>query len=276
MKTPKEFYKLSELAENRWKLTEDNILNLALAEKISISVFWDGPYWEDETGLFFDPPDQPRTKEKPRFHDYVRLDIKDIRLFLVPREYDKDKVEVSFGYNRSGQKISLIINHHPFLDVDGAPRTCTPAIDLPQKEGITVVYAPFFRRSELVILSEEVEKYEDANPHIIKNYQTDKYIKNGKDIINIDLINKVLDQTDNEWYSEPLAIAVTAWLELYAKKEGTRKNNKNRKKNGGNTALVEEWLEKHHPEIIEHPTTTGHYCFIINPSKQGGPGKTSE
>lgn len=85
-------------------------------------------------------------------------------------------------------------------------------------------------------------------------------------------LSKILDPT-HPWHSENLAMAVNAWLELYANREGNR-NDSTFKPPGGNTRLIEEWLDERNPNIGK--TTKEHFRVIINPDKRGGPNKLSE
>jgi hypothetical protein len=82
----------------------------------------------------------------------------------------------------------------------------------------------------------------------------------------------VLDKS-HPWHSEPLATAVNAWLDLYSKREGNKLDNSHRKP-GGNTRLINDWIDKNLENIGE--STRKHYRVIINPSKQGGPTKSHE
>lgn len=84
---------------------------------------------------------------------------------------------------------------------------------------------------------------------------------------------KVLDK-NHPWYSEPLAYAVRAWMELYSEREGDKDDNQFRPEEG-NSKYIDKWLKKNVNEKIGE-TTRGHYRFVINPSKQGGPKKLPE
>jgi len=83
---------------------------------------------------------------------------------------------------------------------------------------------------------------------------------------------KILD-SNHPWHSENLAMAVNAWLELYANREGNR-NDSTFKPPGGNTKLINDWLKEKNQSI--GTTTQEHFRVIINPDKRGGPNKLSE
>jgi hypothetical protein len=86
-------------------------------------------------------------------------------------------------------------------------------------------------------------------------------------------LEQILDKK-HPWHSEPLANAVKAWMALYSSREGDARNNIFRPL-GGNTKYVSQWLTDNVDSNIGD-TTKEHYCFIINPSKQGGPKKAPE
>lgn len=100
----------------------------------------------------------------------------------------------------------------------------------------------------------------------ITNQQQPK--KNGKIESGFE---QILD-SKHPWHSEPLSIAVRAWMELYSTRDGN-KNDNAFKPTGGNTKLINQWLTDNLDKVIGD-TTREHYRFIINPGKQGGPKKT--
>jgi hypothetical protein len=121
------------------------------------------------------------------------------------------------------------------------------------------------KKEHIRIRSEEVARMEATHPELVicdKDAPTEEgtYAK---------LLNP-----KHPWHSEPLANAIKAWLVLYSKREGNSHDNAYRPTEG-NTAFIENWLLDNIDKKMG-PTTRGHYCFIVNPSKQGGPRKTPE
>lgn len=86
-------------------------------------------------------------------------------------------------------------------------------------------------------------------------------------------LEQILDPK-HPWHSEPLTIAVRAWMELYSTRDGNKNDNAFRP-NGGNAKLINQWLTDTIDKATGN-TTREHYRFIINPSKQGGPQKTPD
>lgn len=270
MKIPKEFYTLPELSKKRWNLTEDEILNLAFAGKFFISVFWGGPYLEGQVDPrlpFFAFRQLSAKGGGECLQDFVHLDTKAIRFFLAPRVDGEEEVQVAYSCTRDGRRITLTIKSYPPL----AYLKHNPSIDADQtkkaNEAEKNPLFPTFSRSKLVILTEEVEKYEEANPHIIKHL-TDEDIENEA------LIGKVLDHK-HCWHSEPLAIAVKAWLHIYGNRPGNKDDNRYRP-NKGNDEEINKFLETFTKKNNLNPIgvyTRKHYHAIVNPSKQGGTKK---
>lgn len=117
-------------------------------------------------------------------------------------------------------------------------------------------------RDEIIIMGDEVRQYEERNRLVAV-----------EDKVSIDLSLSMILNSRHPWYSEPLANAVQAWIELYSKREGNKLDNSYRPA-GGNSNLIDKWLDAHIKNIGK--TTKEHYRFIINPSKQGGPKKIPE
>lgn len=157
------FYTLSELANDRWNLTEDEILHLAVAEKISLSVYWGGAYWERIN-------DEEMNIEKERLEEFVTLTNGDILKFLIPKSqeftFHKDMVEICHAYRKNGQKIAMIMNPLPILEDENEYILQEELIRRGKERGKKIVFAPRFKRSGLIILSEEVYRFESEHPDV--------------------------------------------------------------------------------------------------------------
>lgn len=121
-------------------------------------------------------------------------------------------------------------------------------------------------RSDLCMLPEEKERLDE-----LFRLEAEQY---GKVTGVNTSLEMILDES-HPWYSEPLANAVKAWIDLYSKRDGDKLDNGCRPV-GGNTNLINDWLDAHLDKKNIGNTTKGHYRFIINPSKQGGPQKIPE
>lgn len=114
------------------------------------------------------------------------------------------------------------------------------------------------------ILLEDAERFEKQEE--VKRFEKE-HVQ-----VPVDLSLEQILNPDHPWHSENLALAVRAWLELYAHREGDKKDN-SCKPSGGNTKLIRDWLKSNAENM--GPTTEEHFRVIINPSKQGGPQKIS-
>jgi hypothetical protein len=126
-----------------------------------------------------------------------------------------------------------------------------------------VFFVPF-ERAEVAVRGVEVSRMEEEHSELLPAGVSFADRTDGK--------LAALLNPDHPWHSEPLASAVRAWLELYSKREGDRHDNAYRPIEG-NTAYIEKWLIDNVDKNMGK-TTSGHYCFVINPSKQGGPKKS--
>lgn len=86
-------------------------------------------------------------------------------------------------------------------------------------------------------------------------------------------ITAILDP-EHPWYSELLAYAVQAWIELYSTRDG-RSGDNTYKPSGGHIKMIEDWLTKQNSRLLT-PTSIGYLGKVINSSKRGGPNKTQE
>lgn len=146
------------------------------------------------------------------------------------------------------------------FSVSNIPVLCEPGGDrfYPHKPD-------FVPLSDVVVQPEEVDRIDAKHPEWLSGCDDTQ--------VNEATIAKVLNPK-HPWHSEPLAHAVKAWLELYANRDGNRHDNAYRPPQG-NTVYVNKWLTDNIDKNMGD-TTRGHYCYVINPSKQGGSKRNPE
>ena len=83
---------------------------------------------------------------------------------------------------------------------------------------------------------------------------------------------KLLD-SDHGWYSEPLAVAVKAWIDIYQNRPGNSHDREYKPPNGGHRGEIKTWLGKNAPKLLK-PTSLTHFTAILNPDKRGGSAAT--
>lgn len=178
----------------------------------------------------------------------VTPSVRLVNAYVVGREgqlYELQLFKASFLEKES---TVFMLNPHSF------PEDYNPTSSLPQN-------------SEIVIRTQALRELTSSYDNIISEREKQPVEKEE-----LAVLTKVIDPS-HPWHSPPLALAVKAWVELYASRIGNKDNNMY-KESGGNTQLIEGWLKKEIPGI--GPTTVDHYRYIINPSKKGGPTRSCD
>lgn len=239
MELPREFYKLSELAE-KWNRSVEDLLHMAAARELVLSFYFSGMV----SGFSKELPGGMISADPGGVYSfYGSLSAESIKSVLI---------------NSNDENMWSNYIHHLSL-----------------RDGRTALLAEseIISTHKLLVMSDEVARIEAKFPDIKKNHVgpnlSHQQLEKGALEISLAMI---LDE-DHPWHSEPLAKAVQAWLELYSTREGNRHDNSHRPPHG-NTKLINDWFAIHVGKIGN--TTLEHYRFIINPSKQGGPTKIPE
>jgi hypothetical protein len=141
MEIDREFYSLSDLAQ-KWEMNKEQILHLATKGKLRLSVYWDGEYYIIKNGS--------RLKDAtPILEDYIHLEPKHARNYLASlHKDDTTGIKVGEVATRDGRNVYLVSEHtwsHPIIPED-----------------------------RVIILVEEVKKYEIQHPDIVRPHQSDK------------------------------------------------------------------------------------------------------
>jgi len=114
----------------------------------------------------------------------------------------------------------------------------------------------------LFVMADDLDLLLDNHPELKQEAQA----------FNDNALTNLLDP-QHPWHSEYLALAVKCWMDLFAKRDGNKDDNRFRP-DGGFSKLIKEWLSDQGGEMGS--TTKEHFSVIINPSKQGGPRKLPE
>lgn len=135
------FYTFAELANGWSGKTENDILRMAAAGKLKLSVFWSGGYWKkDAAGNCYDPKTGP-------LNDFITIESNHAVSFLAGLYLEEDGgVEISHGHTKDGQEVFPWIPYHPEYNKHTG------------HDPNTTVYPPIFPLSKILILSEEVER----------------------------------------------------------------------------------------------------------------------
>lgn len=231
------FYKLAELAE-RWNKSEDDLLHLAAqgSLRVTCSKLLKICDLGEDYDDYLDNHDDQL--EFFSTDENIPLIVENIRELMSGTKEVKPLWKLKSG--RSGCNAEW---HH---------------------DGLTLLDTKI-TLSDLVVLSVEVNRMEELHPILRQQ-------KIGVDTLG-EAVKMILSE-NHPWHSEPLANAVRAWLDLYSKREGNRNDNSYRPP-AGNAKFIENWFAKNVVGQIGS-STMAHYCFIINPSKQGGPSKIPE
>jgi hypothetical protein len=158
MEIPREFYKLSELAQKKWILTEDEILHIAAAGKLRLSVYWSGNYWLGEK------IDNPPLNQYVFIHPHHAKDL----LAGWCQEIDGG-TELCDVITIDGKEISLVRAPSKKLDenYDDIKND-----DIKTRSNTFI--PPIFPREKILILLDEVKRYEDLHPKITKPADLEK------------------------------------------------------------------------------------------------------
>jgi hypothetical protein len=151
MEIPREFYKLSELAQKKWILTKDEILHIAAAGEIRLSVYWSGGYWFGD-----------KTENQP-LNQYVFIPSRHARELLADCYLEIDGgIEVCDVTTIDGKEISLVRTPSRNLDEN--------YVDIKNddiKNRSNTVIPPTFSREKILVMLNEVKRYENLHPDVI-------------------------------------------------------------------------------------------------------------
>lgn len=150
MKISKKFYSFFELAD-RWNILPCDLLHLAAAGEISLSITWNGPVFISQ--------DEDHVKESFLSNTFVKLLPADVQEFIIAgcggiptdkkgqqRRLSQFTVYVSHAFLESGEEVQLIASSS-----GGGNRGCR------------TVRGPNVDISNIFILSDEVNRYEEAH-----------------------------------------------------------------------------------------------------------------
>jgi len=113
--------------------------------------------------------------------------------------------------------------------------------------------------------SQETKIFSNIEPKQRDNFQSEEDCLTK----NVSEINEILNK-NHPWHSPKLAMAVEAWIALYANHEGKKDLNEF-KPYGGHIKMIKDWLQ-----ISKKRTCSGaerdHIANVVNPAPGSGPG----
>lgn len=236
-----------------------------------------GYFWDSEN-KFINPIDNVFMSALEDYHDLVLAgggfnELKNMAIkpsdLANSRECFGKKMEVYLGsrgiiVKDKNEQVYELMTSSPFsYEIKGesgekefvSHRDYHPMIGLPLHESPLGVRTQELLRFERTLL---------ANTPETENQRRDEEDKAD--------LAKVLDPT-HDWHSENLALAIKAWVQLYAPLDKNWK-----KPSGGHSEFIKKWLINNLPEekINKEKETAAenHFRYIINPDKKGGAAET--
>jgi hypothetical protein len=230
------FFSLKDLAE-RWHRTVDDLLQWGMTGDLAISVFLEK--------ILVVPFDMNLWIEQESAscisHLYAKLD-KDQLEKLFHSKSETIELKTFSLYNDEDEDDAVIVKWN-------------------SRRGIYVVDPITFSRDDFLVSTSEVTRIVAKHPDLSNGVEAP---------VNDTMLANLLDENHN-WYSRELAIAVKAWLELYADHEGHRGSN-DYKPFGGHPEQIAEWLEKNYGKVTT-PDARGRIAAVVNPCAIPGAGK---
>jgi hypothetical protein len=143
------FYKLDELSE-RWGITENQILQMAASGSLTLSIFWTGYYWEEDT------PGKWKPGNHGPLNDWVTLGrIHAIELATNTAPEGQVGIEIHSCFKIDGTKILPILPYSSKLDPKG------------EHDIKNTVFCPTIQRQALCVMCSEVTRLEKREPEIL-------------------------------------------------------------------------------------------------------------
>lgn len=238
------FFSPEQIAEEGWLgFTMDEIFHLGVSKRLIFHAFTTNVYRMAEVYHYLKDVKNGIKADRPRPYDKLPLQ--------VPANFLWDYINPTKDQNDITQAIFTEFNEELGEDDYFVP------FSFEAGEVVQTNVAC----SRLVIMKESLEKFERENQNFLKCLETP---------VNDTILSKLLDP-DHNWYSSELAIAVKAWIELYADHEGHRGSN-DFKPFGGHPEMIAEWLEKNHGKKTTHEARV-RIAAVVNPCQITGAGK---
>lgn len=238
----KPYYKIKELTEKRWKklgLTVEDIVERVAIEGLSLYLFFPGVALKPD-GI---------NENKYIFHK---------NLFAkLPEDTIK---ELSYSSDFHVQDVGVLLPKKKKLFVTGYV----------QNDKFTVLEYTIFKKIIPKTMAPQLISIEDLFLIGIDVEKLDSELTNEYSLA--ESMAKLLNPSSN-WYSEELALAVRAWIDLYQNRPGSRFDREYKPQDGGHGGIITDWLKNNAPEI-KGSSAKARFITIVNPDKSGGIGTT--